>query len=87
MKYTDQYILEYFSNLNIPNIIPFVSDFDTLYTEHVCDLIHSNNEYAKKMITNTLEKQGYTIIPPSSTVPNVSLCEDCNKNNDFCCKN
>ena len=62
MKYKDKDIIDFFNKINLPNIIPIVSDFDELQTLAVSDLLKSKDVNTTNTILETFAQLGYTIV-------------------------
>ena len=54
MCYRDKEIIRFFENINLPNVIPLVSDFEKLYTDAVINMILNNNYTCTNLICNAL---------------------------------
>lgn len=87
MKYKDKEVIDFFNRLNQPNIVPIVTDFDTLYTDTVADLVSEGNEYATDKMIETLRALGYSVEPPvqnKSMSDNTMLCVECSYIHEEC---
>lgn len=86
MKYKDKEVIDFFTKLGQPNIIPIISDFDELQTETVCDLLTAGDQRATTSIVDTLRQLGYVIeSPPAEPISSTPLlCTECVMKHEEC---